>query len=191
MSNNASNQIKSLISFNDFFILTKARLSLSVVFSSLSGYFLAPTIIDFQEIIFLSIGGFFLAGSSNAFNQIIEKDYDKKMQRTKNRPIPTGRISVTHALFISVFMLILGLISLYILNPITAMFGAISVFIYTCVYTPLKSITPLSVFLGAIPGAIPFMLGWVSATNDLSIEPGILFMIQFFGNSHIFGQLHG
>ena len=102
------------------------------------------------------------------------------MQRTKNRPIPTGRISVTHALFISVFMLILGLISLYVLNPITAMFGAISVFIYTCVYTPLKSITPLSVFLGAIPGAIPFMLGWVSATNDFSIEPGILFMIQFF-----------
>ena len=77
-------------------------------------------------------------------------------------------------------MLILGLISLYVLNPITAMFGAISVFIYTCIYTPLKSITPLSVFLGAIPGAIPFMLGWVSATNDFSIEPGILFMIQFF-----------
>ena len=97
MSNNASNQIKSLISLNDFFILSKARLSLSVVFSSLSGYFLAPTIIDFQEIIFLSIGGFFLAGSSNAFNQIIEKDYDKKMQRTKNRPIPTGRMSVTYA----------------------------------------------------------------------------------------------
>ena len=107
MSNNAPNQIKSLISLNDFFILSKARLSLSVVFSSLSGYFLAPTIIDFQEIIFLSIGGFFLAGSSNAFNQIIEKDYDKKMQRTKNRPIPTGRISVTYALFVSVFMLIL------------------------------------------------------------------------------------
>ena len=180
MSNNASNKIKSLISLNDFFILSKARLSLSVVFSSLSGYFLAPTIIDFQEIIFLSIGGFFLAGSSNAFNQIIEKDYDKKMQRTKNRPIPTGRMSVTYALFVSVFMLILGLISLYVLNPITAMFGAISVFIYTCIYTPLKSITPLSVFLGAIPGAIPFMLGWVSATNDFSIEPGILFMIQFF-----------
>lgn len=121
-----------------------------------------------------------MVGASNAFNQIIEKDLDALMDRTKNRPIPAGRMSVNTAFLIASIFTILGIITLYIINPKTAMYGAISIFLYTCVYTPLKTRTPLSVFAGAIPGAIPFMLGWVAARNDFGIEPGILFAVQFF-----------
>ena len=102
------------------------------------------------------------------------------MDRTKNRPIPSGRMSVSTALVIAVSLTIIGLVLLYLINPKTAMFGAISIFLYTSVYTPLKTLTPLSVFVGAFPGAIPFMLGWVAATDDFGIEAGTLFLIQFF-----------
>ena len=165
---------------NDVLLLTKARLTLSVVFSSIAGYLLAVASANMWHILLLSIGGYGLAGASNAFNQIIEKEIDAKMIRTQNRPIPAGRMSTQAAFSIAITLLILGLVILYALNPKTAMFGAISVFLYTCAYTPLKTVTPLSVFVGAIPGAIPFMLGWVSATGSFGIEPGILFMIQFF-----------
>lgn len=121
-----------------------------------------------------------MVGASNAFNQVIEKDTDALMLRTKNRPLPTGRMSVNFAMFFAVLFTILGLAILYSINPKTALFGAISIFLYTSVYTPLKSVTPLTVFVGAIPGAIPFMLGWVAATNQFGIEAGMLFMIQFF-----------
>ena len=165
---------------SDLLLLTKARLTLSVVFSSLAGYLLAVPSPSMWHILLLSVGGYGLAGASNAFNQIIEKEIDAKMLRTQNRPIPAGRMSVQVAFGIALTLLIVGLAILYSLNPKTAMFGAISVFLYTCAYTPLKTITPLSVFVGAIPGAIPFMLGWVSATGSFGLESGILFMIQFF-----------
>ncbi len=164
----------------DFKEITKARLAVSVVFSSVAGYFLGAEQISFLSITLLTVGGYCLVGASNAFNQVIEKDLDVLMNRTKNRPIPAGRMSVNSALLIAVSMTLLGIVLLYILNPKTAMFGSISIFLYTCVYTPLKTKTPLSVFVGAFPGAIPFMLGWVAATNDFGIEPGTLFMIQFF-----------
>ena len=170
----------SSLFINDVLLLTKARLTLSVVFSSIAGYLLAVASANMWHILLLSIGGYGLAGASNAFNQIIEKEIDAKMIRTQNRPIPAGRMSTQAAFSIAITLLILGLVILYALNPKTAMFGAISVFLYTCAYTPLKTVTPLSVFVGAIPGAIPFMLGWVSATGSFGIEPGILFMIQFF-----------
>jgi protoheme IX farnesyltransferase len=153
---------------------------LSVVFSSIAGYLLAASSPSVWHIFLLTVGGYGLAGASNAYNQIIEKDIDAKMNRTKNRPIPSGRMTVYRAFVIASFLLILGLAVLYYLNPRTAMFGAISVFLYTCAYTPLKTVTPLSVFVGAIPGAIPFMLGWVSETGSFGVEPGVLFMIQFF-----------
>lgn len=164
----------------DTLLLTKARLTLSVVFSSLAGYLLAVPSPNALHILILSLGGYGLAGASNAYNQIIERDIDALMVRTRNRPIPAGRMSVPYAFGIATTLLIIGLVLLYVLNPKTAMFGAISVFLYTCAYTPLKTRTPLSVFVGAIPGAIPFMLGWVSASGSFGIEPGILFMIQFF-----------
>jgi protoheme IX farnesyltransferase len=166
--------------FSDFKQLTKVGLSLSVVFSSLAGYLLAVEEIQVSILILLAIGGYLMVGASNAFNQIIEKDTDALMKRTMNRPLPTGRMHVSMAMVIAVSFTILGLAILYSINPKSALFGAISIFLYTSVYTPLKSITPLAVFVGAIPGAIPFMLGWVAATDDFSIEPGILFLIQFF-----------
>ena len=166
--------------FSDFKQLTKVGLSLSVVFSSLAGYLLAVEKVHFLTLFLLAIGGYLMVGASNAFNQIIEKDTDALMKRTMNRPIPTGRMSVATGLSIAIIFTIIGLAILYYINPKSALFGAISIFLYTSVYTPLKSVTPLSVFVGAIPGAIPFMLGWVAATNDFSIEPGMLFLIQFF-----------
>lgn len=155
-------------------------LSLSVVFSSIAGYLLGAETVNFGTLILLCFGGYFMVGASNAYNQIIERDLDILMDRTKNRPIPAGRMSVNTAFAIAVTFTVLGVATLYIINPRTAMYAAISIFLYTCVYTPLKTKTPLSVFVGAIPGAIPFMLGWVAARNDFGIEPGTLFAIQFF-----------
>lgn len=169
-----------MINAKIFTSLTKARLALSVVFSSIAGYFLAVDVVDFNELILLVVGGYFIVGASNSFNQIIEKDKDALMDRTKNRPLPAKEITTQNAFWISVFLTLVGLLCLYFINYRTAFFAAISVFLYTCVYTPLKPITPLSVFVGAIPGAIPFMLGWVAATGSFGIEPGTLFMIQFF-----------
>ncbi|MEX0290863.1 MAG: heme o synthase [Flavobacteriaceae bacterium] len=166
--------------FVDFKEITKARLAVSVVFSSIAGYLLGAEVVNLVSLLLLAFGGYCMVGASNAYNQVIERDLDALMNRTKNRPIPSGRMSVNTAMVIAVTMTILGVITLYILNPKTAMFGAISIFLYTSVYTPLKTKTPLSVFVGAFPGAIPFMLGWVAATNDFGIEPGTLFMIQFF-----------
>ena len=160
--------------------LTKVGLSLSVVFSSVAGYLLAVDVVNFTTLLLLALGGFFMVGASNAFNQVIEKDTDALMLRTMNRPLPTGRMSVNFAMFVAILFTILGLAILYSINPKTALFGAISIFLYTSVYTPLKSVTPLTVFVGAIPGAIPFMLGWAAATNQFGIEAGMLFMIQFF-----------
>ena len=171
----------NLVTFvSDFLQLTKFRLAISVVFSSIAGYLLAVEQIEVSILLGLFLGGFAMVGASNAFNQWIEKEKDALMDRTKNRPLPAGRMSDITALIVASTLTLLGI---YILNNInfkTALFGAFSIFIYTCVYTPLKSVTPLSVFVGAFPGAIPFMLGWVAATGSFGIEPGVLFMIQFF-----------
>ena len=165
---------------SNFKEITKIRLAVSVVFSSLAGYLLGADTVDYKTLLLLAIGGYCMVGASNAYNQIIERDLDALMDRTKNRPVPSGRMSVNSAFAIASILTILGLVILYTINPQTAMFGAISIFLYTSVYTPLKTKTPLSVFVGAIPGAIPFMLGWVAATNDFGIEPGTLFALQFF-----------
>ena len=173
-----TSSIKSAIT--DVKQLVKVGLSLSVVFSSVAGYLLAVETVNYVTLALLAFGGFLMVGASNAFNQIIEIDTDALMQRTKNRPLPTGRMSVNFALTIAILFAVLGLGILYYINAKSALFGAISIFLYTSAYTPLKSVTPLTVFVGAIPGAIPFMLGWVAATNQFGIEAGILFMIQFF-----------
>lgn len=175
-----SEKTSTLIS--DFKQLTKMGLSMSVVFSSVAGYLLAVEndAISYYTILLLAFGGYLMVGASNAFNQIIEKNTDALMKRTKNRPIPAGRMSVRTALIIAVSFTVFGIAILYSINPKSALFGAISIFLYTSVYTPLKPVTPLCVFVGAFPGAIPFMLGWVAATNDFGMEAGFLFLIQFF-----------
>lgn len=159
--------------------LTKARLNLSVVYSALAGYLLGAPSINWQALVFLSIGGFLVVGSANGFNQVIERDRDALMDRTKNRPIPSGRLSVLEALIASTIMGAVGLLLLYLINPLTLGFGAFALFMYVLVYTPLKAKGPIAVFVGALPGAIPALLGWVAATNDFDIEPGTLFAIQF------------
>ena len=173
-------QVLSTSWVKNFTEITKLRLSVSVVFSSVAGYLLGAAEVDFMILLLLCIGGYCMVGASNVYNQIMERDLDSLMDRTKNRPIPAGRMSIAAALSIAVILTIVGIYVLYSINPQTAMFGAISIFIYVFLYTPLKTKTPLSVFVGAFPVAIPFMLGWVAATNDFGIEPGTLFMIQFF-----------
>ena len=180
MSRASNSSFPKVSIISDFKEITKMRLSLSVVFSSIAGYLLGVETVSTYTLLLLAFGGYFMVGASNVFNQIIEKDLDALMERTKNRPIPAGRLSVNSAFILASIFTILGITILYIINPQTAMFGAISIFLYTSAYTPLKTKTPLSVFVGAIPGAIPFMLGWVAATNDFGIEPGTLFMLQFF-----------
>ena len=165
---------------SDFLEITKVRLSVSVVFSSIAGYLLCANTVEFVDLFLLVFGGYFMVGASNAYNQIVERDLDALMHRTKNRPIPAGRMTVSTGFIIASIFTVLGLVTLYLINPKTAMFGAISIFMYVSLYTPLKTKTPLSVLVGAFPGAIPFMLGWVAATGNFGIEAGTLFMIQFF-----------
>ena len=180
MTQQAVSSLNVATRFQDFKAVTKMGLSLSVVFSSIAGYLLAAEEVRFSVLGLLAVGGYCMVGASNVFNQIIERDLDALMIRTENRPIPSGRISVTNAFILGLVLTILGLSVLYVINPRTAMFAAVSIFLYTSVYTPLKQKTPLSVFAGAIPGAIPFMLGWVAFTGKFDIEPGTLFLIQFF-----------
>ncbi|MEN8885305.1 MAG: heme o synthase [Winogradskyella sp.] len=179
MSSTKSSILKAS-AITDFKEITKMGLSISVVFSAIAGYLLGAETINFTTLTLLAFGGYFMVGASNAYNQIIERDLDALMDRTKNRPIPAGRMSVNMAFFIATSFTVAGLVTLYIINPKTAMYGAISIFLYTSVYTPLKTKTSLAVFVGALPGAIPFMLGWVAARNNFGIEPGTLFAVQFF-----------
>ena len=181
--NSISNTFSIKSIFIDFKAITKAGLAISVVFSSIAGFLLG--IADLQSLpwitlLKLALGGYCMVGASNAFNQVIEKDLDALMDRTKNRPVPAGRMSPNVALFIASILTLIGLVLLYTINPKSAMFGAVSIFLYTSIYTPLKTMTSLSVFVGAFPGAIPFMLGWVAATGNFGIEAGTLFLIQFF-----------
>jgi protoheme IX farnesyltransferase len=178
-----TNSISRPSFYTDFLEITKARLAISVLFSSIAGFLLGiPNYesLNWLVLVKLAVGGYCMVGASNAFNQVIEKDLDSLMDRTKNRPVPSGRMSSNKALVIASLLTLVGLVLLFTINPKSALFGAISIFLYTSVYTPLKTVTPLSVFVGAFPGAIPFMLGWVAATNDFGIEAGTLFLIQFF-----------
>lgn len=166
---------------SDFKEITKFGLSISVMISSVAGYFLGAdlTKINYKTLFLLIVGGYCMVGASNIYNQIIEIEPDKIMKRTMNRPLPAGRMKKQHAFYLALVLTIIGLVALYTINPKTALFGAISIFLYVSAYTPMKPISPMSVFVGAFPGAIPFMLGWVAATNHFGIEAGMLFLIQF------------
>ena len=160
--------------------LTKFRLTLSVVFSSFISYFLGASEVNFIQLFYLIAGGILIVSSSNIFNQIIERDLDKLMKRTQNRPLPKKEITPKLALFLAILSALIGLIFMYLINLKVAILAAASIFLYTAIYTPMKLISPLSVFVGAIPGAFPFMIGWVAATNEIGIEALTLFLMQFF-----------
>jgi len=160
--------------------LMKLRLSSLVIFSSFLGYMIAPGDTIWLQVLWLSIGGAFVTGAANSFNQIIEKDLDKIMDRTQKRPLPDNRITVKEALVFSFILAIVGVGSLLLVNVLCAGLGVLAMVLYVFAYTPLKQITPLSVFVGAIPGSFPPMLGYVAATNHFGMEAGVLFAVQFF-----------
>tara|TARA_A100001234_G_scaffold84686_1_gene74514 strand:- start:575 stop:1444 length:870 start_codon:yes stop_codon:yes gene_type:complete len=160
--------------------LTKFRLTLSVVFSSFISYFLGASEVNYIQLFYLISGGILIVSSSNIFNQVIERDLDKLMKRTQNRPLPKNQITPKLALFLAIASCLIGLILMYLINIKVAILAALSIFIYTSIYTPMKLISPFSVFIGAIPGAFPFMIGWVAATNHIGIEALTLFLMQFF-----------
>lgn len=160
--------------------LLKFRLSLLVAFSCAFGFVLASGNINFVTLVMLFTGGFLLSGASVTINQVIEKDYDKLMTRTLNRPLPTGRVSVQEAIIFSVVCFALSIAILAACsNVLTVALSIVSMILYCFVYTPLKRVGAIAVFVGAIPGALPPLLGWVAATGRISYEALLIFGIQF------------
>jgi protoheme IX farnesyltransferase len=161
--------------------LVKFRLSFLVAFSSAFGYVLAAHgPLDWVSLCILSLGGFLVSGASITLNQIAEKDLDKLMERTKNRPLPTGRITVQEAYIFAVVLSVtgFGLLLLYT-NVLTTLLAVVSMVLYSYVYTPMKRVGPLAVLVGAIPGALPPLLGWTAATGAITAEALIIFGLQF------------
>jgi protoheme IX farnesyltransferase len=157
----------------------KLKLTSFVVISAIMGYFMGSTSFNLTDIVLLVIGGFLITCTSNALNQAIEKDHDKLMERTKNRPLPLNKLSVKETIWVSSIIGVIGIVMLWMLNPLTGILGALAIFMYVALYTPLKRVSTISVFVGAFPGAFPPMLGWVAATGSFSVEAGILFAMQF------------
>ncbi len=165
---------------SDYSQLTKMRLATLVVFSAAMAFMTAPGAIDFVKMGWLILGGFLVTGSANGFNQIMERDLDKLMDRTLTRPLPAARMSVTEAIIVCIVTGIAGVFILgYFMNMLSAVLGLLAILLYTVAYTPLKRKTPFAVFVGAIPGAIPPLLGWVAATGNINSVGLLLFTIQF------------
>ena len=161
-----------------YLVFTKFRLSFLVIISALSGYLFAGGN-DLKEIALLMLGGTLVTAASNGANQIWERDIDKKMTRTAKRPLPMGWMSKQEAMLICIISLVLGELLLYLINLNSALLGFGAFFIYVFIYTPLKQKTAWAVFVGAIPGAVPPLLGAIAATNEFGFVPGILFFVQF------------
>jgi protoheme IX farnesyltransferase len=154
----------------------------------MAGYLIGVSDFKFEEFLLLIVGGFLVTGSANGFNQILEQDYDKLMIRTSERPLPKKKISSSSAIIFSIIIGIIGFYFLSLIKPHTSFygflskssaFGLLSLMIYVLSYTPLKRMSTASIFIGAIPGAIPVLLGWVAATDNFGLAVGILFAIQF------------
>lgn len=167
-----------------FLKLTKFTLSALVVFSAIITFFTVADDFTWKQVFAICVGGFLVTAAANGFNQIIEKDLDKLMNRTKARPIPTGNLSVNQALIFCAIFGVTGTILLWVFtNPLSGIIGFISIVLYALVYTPLKRVTPFSVFVGAIPGALPTLIGAIAATEgfgEVSFFAILLFCIQFF-----------
>ena len=162
------------------FELTKFRLSFLVSFSAIFGFVLASDNFNFIDLIILGIAGYLVTAASVINNQILEKDLDRKMDRTKDRPLPTNRISNQNSLITSIFFAAIGLATMTLyFNLITGLLSLASLLLYTFIYTPLKRVGPIAVFVGAIPGALPPLIGWVAFSGEISLEAIIIFSIQF------------
>ena len=161
--------------------LMKLRLAWLVAFSGAFGYSLAIEKVEWKSLTTFLLAAFAITGAANIINQIVEKDLDKLMKRTQNRPLPSERISIQEAIWLAVILFSgASFIFLIEFNLRACALAILSTILYGFVYTPLKRKGPIAVFVGAIPGAFPPMIGWVAATNQFGLEPGILFAIQFF-----------
>jgi protoheme IX farnesyltransferase len=158
---------------------TKMRLASLVVFSAVISYLYAAPAIDLLTLTILSIGGFLVTGAANGMNQIIEKDFDKLMERTADRPIPSGKMSVYEGLLVVIISGVVGIGMLSYINPLSGLLGAMAVIMYAGIYTPMKRKSSWAVIVGAFPGAIPPLLGYVAYTGKFGLVPGVLFLIQF------------
>lgn len=165
----------------DYKMLVKFRLSLTVVFSSVLAFMIAgPDKIDWAAMSILALGGFLVTGAANTLNQVLEKDYDKLMKRTANRPLAAGRMRVSDAVLAAGLMSLVGITLLALFNPWTAFLGTVALMMYAFLYTPLKRISPIAVVVGAIPGALPMLIGAAAAEGRISPLGLALFAIQFF-----------
>lgn len=165
-----------------YYELIKFRLSALVTFSAVFGFVLGDSgaLFSWSKCMALMLGGFLISGASGAANEILERDYDKLMKRTQNRPLPLNIISVNEAYWFTVIVALIGIGTLWFFtNPLTTGLGLLSMLLYVFVYTPLKRVGPIAVFVGAIPGAMPPLLGWTAATGAISHEALIIFGIQF------------
>ena len=166
--------------FADYAAFFKLRLASLVVFSAILGYLIAVDTIIWPDLLWLCLGGFLVTGSSNGYNQIIEVDLDRLMDRTKIRPLVTGRMTKVEAIWVASISGLVGIAILWLkLNTLSGILALISLILYVVLYTPLKQKTPWAVFVGAFPGAIPPMLGAIAATGEFGFIPGILFFVQF------------
>lgn len=184
MERNATNQISIWEglrqSLADFGLLVKFKLTLLVLFSAVMSYaIVCAGKVDWTMMALLTFGGFMVTGAANALNQVLERDYDRLMPRTANRPVATGRMSVSRAVLLAGLMAMAGLSVLSFLHPIAGFLGTLSLMSYAFVYTPLKRSTPLSVVVGAVPGALPLIIGCVVHEGTISPVAMMLFSLQF------------
>ncbi len=179
ISNSKSYLIASKV--KDYFQLIKFTLSFMVVFSCIVCYLLAPNVkFDLLAVLLLFIAGMLITGSANAINQAVEKDTDALMKRTADRPVASGRMDENEAFTFAAVTGVAGVIIMWQwFNLSSALIGLVSLFLYAFIYTPLKKINSIAVLVGAFPGALPCLIGWVAATNEFSIGGWILFAIQF------------
>lgn len=164
----------------DYGLLVKLRLNLVVVISSVFGFFIvSSTDFSWVDVFTLFVGGFLVTGAANALNQVFEKDYDILMTRTANRPVASGRMKQTEAIIFAGIACIVGISMLSTFNPTTAYLAMISLILYSFVYTPLKRYSTIAVAVGAIPGALPVMIGMTAYDGKITIFAFLLFVIQF------------
>ena len=161
--------------------LVKFRLSATVVFSAVMAYLIAGGGVNgWKGVLVLTLGGFLVTGAANALNEILERDYDSLMKRTANRPLAAGRMKITTAVIWAGFMSLFGITLLALFNPWASLLGMVSLISYSFLYTPLKRVTSFAVVVGAIPGALPMMIGAVAAEGYITPLALALFTIQFF-----------
>ena len=190
--NKAKSTDLSYSKLKDLGMLFKVRLTITVVLSAILAYMIAlDGSVSFISIVVLSLGGFAVTASANTFNQILEKDYDCHMKRTEDRPLAAGRISVSYAILLAGFLALLGVGTLAYFNVWAAFFGCLSLVSYAFVYTPLKRISSIAIPVGAIPGAMPVLIGCVAAQGELTFLALVLFSIQFFWQFPISGRSAG